>query len=82
MDGTLGATRCQKNKTDGGHIPVDPEPVFVIEDGGDERFYSDELGMVTGRLARPEEVQTPEQKINTTVAFVPHWRTCGERGRK
>ena len=63
-------------KPGGGYIPVDPEPVFVIEDEGDERFYDDELGEITGRLARPEEVQTREQKINALVGYVPHCRTC------
>ena len=61
---------------DGRYIPVDPEPVFVIEGEGDEHFYDEELGVLIGRQARPEEVQTREQKINTPVGFVPHWRTC------
>lgn len=64
---------------EGRYIPVDPEPVFVIEGEGDEHFYDDELGVITGRLARPEEVQTREQKINALVGYVPHWRTCQAR---
>ena len=64
---------------DGRYIPVDPEPVFVIEGEGDEHFYDDELGVITGCLARPEEVQTREQKINALVGYVPHWRTCRAR---
>lgn len=61
---------------EGRHIPVDPEPVFVIEGEGSERFYTEEEGVLTGRQARPEEVQTREAKINTPLGFVPHWRTC------
>ena len=64
---------------EGRYIPVDPEPVFVIECEGDERFYNEELGVITGRPARPEEVQTREAKINTPLGYVPHWRTCTER---
>lgn len=64
---------------DGRYIPVDPEPVFVIEGEGTDRFYDDEMGAITGRLARPEEVRTKEEKINTPIAFVPHWRTCPAR---
>ena len=64
---------------DGRYIPVDPEPVFVIEGEGDEHFYDEELDMIVGRPARPEEVRTREAKINTPLGFVPHWRTCPER---
>ena len=32
----------------GRYIPVDPEPVFVIEGGGDGRFYTAEEGVLTG----------------------------------
>lgn len=61
---------------DGRFIPADPKPVFVIEGEGTERFYDDEKGVITGRRAEPEEVQTMERKINTPLVFVPHWRTC------
>ena len=54
---------------EGRYIPVDPEPVFVIEGDGDEHFYTEEEG-----------VQTREAKINTPLGFVPHWRTCSCRG--
>lgn len=64
---------------EGRYIPVDPEPVFVIEGEGPERFYTEEEGVLAGRLARPEEVQTREQKMNTPLGFVPHWRTCRAR---
>ena len=60
----------------GRYIPVDPEPVFVIEGNGDEQFYTEEEGVLTGRLARRSEVQTREAKINTPLGFVPHWRSC------
>ena len=56
-------------KPDGGYIPVDPEPVFVIEGEGAE-------GVLAGREAAPGEVRTLEEKINTPLGFVPHWRTC------
>ena len=65
---------------EGHYIPVDPEPVFLIEGDGDERFYDEEEGELTGRPARPDEVQTREDKINTPLGFVPHWRTCPCRG--
>ncbi len=65
---------------EGRYIPVDPEPVFVIEGEGQERFYTEEEGALAGRLARPEEVQTLEQKANTPMGWVPHWRTCRARG--
>lgn len=66
---------------EGRYIPVDPEPEFVIEGDGDECFYTEEEGVLAGRLARPEEVQTREAKISTPLGFVPHWRTCHFRGR-
>lgn len=64
---------------EGRYIPVDPEPVFVIEGEERDRFYTEEEGVLTGRAARPGEIQTLEQKINTPLGFVPHWRTCYRR---
>lgn len=64
---------------EGRYIPVDPEPVFVIEGEGKEHFYTEGMDVITGRQARPEEVQTREQKINTPIGFIPHWRTCRAR---
>ena len=61
---------------EGRYIPVDPEPEFVIEGEGDKHFYTEEEGVLTGRRAAPEEVQTREAKFNTPLGFVPHWRTC------
>ena len=75
-----GAEIDWARKPDGGYIPVDPEPVFVIEGEGQDKFFAEEEGELTGRAAGPGEIQTWEQKINTPVAFVPHWRTC-RKGR-
>lgn len=50
---------------------VDPEPVFVIEGGGQDQFIEDEGGTITGRIARPEE-----ERRDLPVAYVPHWGTC------
>lgn len=61
--------------TNGRNMPVDPEPVFVIEGGGNERFVTDEGEVITGRIARPEE-ERPE----LPVGFVPHWKTCPNAG--
>lgn len=63
-------------------VPVDTEPVFVIEGEGIERFYTEEEGVLVGRRARAEEVRTREQKINTPQGFPPHWRTCRARRRE
>lgn len=68
--------------SEGRYIPVNPEPEFVVEGDGAERFYDEELGVITGRLARPEEVRTAAQMADALVAFVPHWKTCRKgRGR-
>ncbi len=55
----------------GKHIPVDPEPVQVIEGDGRDIFVTDEGDTVTGRIAEPDEM-----KMDLTVGFVPHWKTC------
>lgn len=52
---------------DGSYVPVEPEPVFVVEGEGTERFISEEEGVLTGRQAGFEEA-TPE----LPVAFIPH----------
>ena len=57
--------------TAGRNMPGDPEPVFVVEGGGNDRFVTDEGEAITGRVARPEE-ESPA----LTVAFVPHWKNC------
>lgn len=56
---------------EGKPVPVDPDPVCVIEDGGLEEFMDDMGATVTGRQAEPEE-----ERRDLAVAFVPHWRTC------
>ena len=57
---------------DGQYIPIDVDPVFVIEGGGRERFIEDTGTAIIGRLAKPEE-----ENRDLPVAFVPHVRTCG-----
>ncbi len=57
-------------------MPIDPEPVFVIEGDGKDLFFTDEGGTLKGREARPDEVATREAKLEAAVGFVPHWKTC------
>jgi hypothetical protein len=57
-------------------MPVDPEPVFVIEGDGPDRFVTDEGAVLLGRRARLEE-----ERPGLEVAFVPHWKTCPDAGR-
>lgn len=56
---------------EGKPVPVDPDPVFVIEDGGLDTFLDDMGATITGRRAR-----TYEESRDLPVAFVPHRRTC------
>lgn len=56
---------------EGKQVPVDPDPVFVIEDGGPDTFLDDMGATITGRQAGPEE-----ERQDLPVAFVPHRRTC------
>lgn len=56
---------------EGKPVPVDPEPVFVIEDGGPDTFLDDMGATITGRRAR-----TGEERRDLPVAFAPHRRTC------
>ena len=37
---------------EGRYIPVDPAPEFVIEGDGAEHFYTEEEGVLSGRLAQ------------------------------
>ena len=62
--------------TTGKWMPLDPDPVHVIEGVGTDRFVTEEGQVITGRLARLEE-----RSLKTPVAFVPHWRTCRGSGR-
>ena len=57
--------------TEGKWTPLDPEPVFVVENGGRDHFVTDEGQVITGRQARLEE-----RSVKTPVAFVPHWKMC------
>lgn len=53
---------------EGKYIPVEPEPVFVIEGEGEERFYTEEdEGVLIGRQAAFEEAS-----MDLPVAFVRH----------
>ena len=61
---------------EGKHTPVDPEPVFIIEGDGSDRFITDEGEVILGRRALPEE-----ERPGFEVAFVPHWKTCPDAGR-
>ena len=56
---------------EGKQVPVDPDPVFVIEGDGREAFLDDMGATITGRQARPEE-----ERRDLHVAFIPHRRTC------
>ena len=56
----------------GRYIPIDVDPVFVIEGEGTEQFIEDTGAAMIGRPARPEE-----EHRDLPVAFVPHVRTCG-----
>lgn len=53
---------------EGKYVPVEPEPVFVIEGEGEERFYTEEKdGVLVGRQAKFEEAS-----MDLPVAFVRH----------
>lgn len=61
--------------TAGKNMPVGPEPVFVIEGGGTDRFVTDDGAVILGRIATPAE-----ESRDLPVAFVPHWKTCPNAG--
>ena len=56
---------------EGKPVPVDPEPVFEIEDGDLEAFLDDMGATITGRQARPED-----GRQDLPAVFVPHMRAC------
>ena len=56
---------------EGKQVPVDPDPVFVIEDDGLDTFLDGMGTTITGRQAIPEE-----ERQDLPVAFVHHRRTC------
>lgn len=55
----------------GRSMPIDPEPVFIIEGEGNDRFITDEGEVITGRRALLDE-----EGLSCEVAFVPYWKTC------
>ena len=52
-------------------MPVDPEPVMVIEGEGWDTFVTDEGATITGRRALREE-----ERRELPVGFIPHWKHC------
>lgn len=58
----------------GKSMPVDPEPVYIVEEGS-QVFITDEGETITGQLAVPA---TQEEMGRLFVAFIPHWKTCPE----
>ena len=56
---------------EGKRVPVDPDPVFVIEGGGRREFLDDMGATLIGRQAAPWEARS-----DMDMAFVPHRRTC------
>lgn len=60
---------------EGKFMPVDPEPVMVIEGEGRDVFVTDEGSTITGRRAT-----AAEERRELPVAFVPHWATCPAAG--
>ena len=65
--------------TAGKNMPVDPEPVFIIEGEGKDRFVTDEGAVIVGRRVRPEEAPRTFP-TDFPVGFVPHWKTCPNAG--
>ncbi len=55
----------------GKYMPVDKEPVLVVEGEGKNSFVTDEGEIIRGRRATAEE-----ESQDLPVAFVPHWATC------
>ncbi len=70
---------------EGKQVPVDPDPVFVLEGAGREAFLDDMGVTVIGRRATPEEereIVTPTigreaaKNIPYEIAFERHRATC------
>ena len=61
--------------TKGKSMPVDPEPVFIIEGAGKDRFVTDEGEVILGRRALPEE-----ESHDLPVDLFPHGKTAPHAG--
>ena len=57
------------------HVLVDPDPVFVIEDGGPDTFLDDMGTTIPRHRAGPEE-----ESRDLPIAFAPRRRTCQQAG--
>ena len=55
----------------GQFVPIDPEPVCVIEDGRKDEFIDDMGAVIYGRVAHPEE-----ESIDLPFGFIQHQKTC------
>lgn len=65
----------------GKSMPVDPDPVFVIEGQGPDTFVTDEGVVIRGQNIENAVIPRGNGKtIPQTVAFVPHWKTCPNAG--
>lgn len=63
--------KWQRMKKTGKHMPIDPDPVFIVQGDGKLTFITDNGETVTGRTAKEQEITR-----ETETAFVPHWATC------
>lgn len=59
----------------GAFMPVDPEPVFIIEGNMRDTFITDEGETIKGQMISNSEIPFCD------VAFVPHWKMCLAAGR-
>lgn len=60
-------------------MPVDPDPVWVYEEGK-EKFATDAGEVITGSAKAPEAKETGEIHTCLGLAYVPHWSTCPAAG--
>lgn len=58
----------------GKNMPVNPTPVFVAVDDGDDVFVTDEGDVIHGRAMLTDDG-------SAEVAFVSHWATCPVAGQ-
>lgn len=59
----------------GSFMPVDPDPVFIIEGNLRDTFITDEGETIKGQMISDSKIPFCD------VAFVPHWKTCPAAGR-